>query len=191
MFLQHDRTRTNTPWGTSDDAGELAGSEGVRFYSTPSHGGYLVPPKLVSRVPALVRERCAIKASVGDWYEEDCAAAVVAVVFSLCSGDRLNDARGVVVLYFGPIIARALGIDPETFPEALARFGVWEEDKRLRAIKSPDLIVSASGDWHERCPKGAVLVTTADDREHLVTAESYRARTPLNLLSKCVPWVAS
>jgi len=104
----------STPWGRSDGPGDLVGTEGIRFYSTPSHGGYFVPRRLVGRVPMTVRARCAIIRMDGDWYEEDCAAAVVAHVFGFS-----EDAAGSVVAWYGPDVARLIGIDPSRFQKSL------------------------------------------------------------------------
>ena len=76
----------NTPWGKSDHAkryGSGSASLYVMFYSTPSHGGFLVTADMLARMPEGLRD---IKTfvgenSIGKWYEEDCDWAIVSLAF--------------------------------------------------------------------------------------------------------------
>lgn len=58
----------NSPWGAVDYRRMIA--PGVVFVETPSHGGALVSPELVSLIPENLRTR-------DGWYEEDCEIAAV------------------------------------------------------------------------------------------------------------------
>lgn len=69
-----------TPWGVADRV-ELVGDSGIVFVSTPSHGGYWVPPSLDVEIDPLYRAWGQRWAAEG-WYEEDCCAAAVAVCLS-------------------------------------------------------------------------------------------------------------
>jgi len=53
----------NTPWGRSDSYQEE--TAGIKFYGTPSHGGYFIPKKLNETIPEYMRNE-------NQWYEEDC-----------------------------------------------------------------------------------------------------------------------
>jgi hypothetical protein len=64
-----------------------------------------------------------------------------------------------------------------------AQFQERKKEDALRAAKSPDLIVSASGDWKAGVPKDMVEVTTADDRKYFVWRKEYDNRKRPNLLS--------
>ena len=78
--------RTMTPWGKPDDVEVVA--PGIHFYSTPSHGGYLISDERFESMPAHLR---AVQTFVnrnrpewvghGHWYEEDCDWAIVALAF--------------------------------------------------------------------------------------------------------------
>ena len=56
---------SQSPWGVVDAA--TPHRSGAVFVSTPSHGGFWVPPALRSLIPG---QSCA-------WFEEDCAAHLV------------------------------------------------------------------------------------------------------------------
>lgn len=76
----------HTPWGKADHQkkyGSGSASIYVMFYSTPSHGGFLVTDDMRARMPAALREikTWAGRNSIGTWYEEDCDWAIVALAF--------------------------------------------------------------------------------------------------------------
>ena len=69
--------RTSTPWGKPDHMETIA--EGIHFFQTPSHGGYLISEDRYQSMPAHLRD---IKTFAGGrWYEEDCDWAIVAMAF--------------------------------------------------------------------------------------------------------------
>ena len=65
-----------TPWGESDYSATTP-VEGVEFYATPSHGGFLVRLKPGARLPAWAFTIGEWEPGVGAWFEEDCAWAAV------------------------------------------------------------------------------------------------------------------
>lgn len=75
------------------------------------------------------------------------------------------------------LLARGITPDPDKYAYWLQN----ETDSRMRAAKHPNLIISAIGRGDK-----VVEVDTADGKTHFVTAESYRKRSGLNLLSNCV-----
>jgi hypothetical protein len=66
-----------TPWGAADHMDTIA--EGIVFYSTPSHGGFWLSAERLRQVNKVFREATFVKG--GQWYEEDCDAAMVVVSF--------------------------------------------------------------------------------------------------------------
>lgn len=80
---------TETPWGASDH--ESVKAEGIIWYSTPSHGGFWLNAerrKLFSEALPDFRPW----AGAG-WFEEDCDAAVIAIVFpDVFSAGEIYDA---------------------------------------------------------------------------------------------------
>lgn len=69
-----------TPWGQSDGPVEYL-PNGIYFASTPSHGGYFVPKKLLSRIPP-EHQAYAVKWSGSpQWYEEDVAYNIIYISF--------------------------------------------------------------------------------------------------------------
>jgi len=66
-----------TPWGESDSESRFA--DGITFYTTPSHGGFLLSHERRQQMPETYRKRATF---AGDnWYEEDCDAALVIASF--------------------------------------------------------------------------------------------------------------
>ena len=105
-----------TPWGAPDTV-EPIGTDGIAFVSTPSHGGFYVPPALNSRVPAEHRAITFNRQGESGWYEEDCDAALVVLAFpSLFGPHAVALARVAFDHWFAPQIARAnpeYGVDTE------------------------------------------------------------------------------
>jgi hypothetical protein len=69
----------HTPWGKSDYSERFA--PGIVFYGTSSHGGiHLSPARVAGMIPELLAANVA--SGYGEqWYEEDCAVALVALSF--------------------------------------------------------------------------------------------------------------
>lgn len=195
-----------TPWGKSDSIVKLA--QGFSWVGTPAHGGFAVSDRFarkhLSPAALLKGER------YGNYYfyEEDAAYSIVAwEIFGfdnnmpLIGGARTANQDGtqltIEVSDLGKftrdtllktlstyhadyLIAR--NIEPD--PEGLYTYNQHKLRDRLQADKSPDLVVSAVGDWHRDCPKGFVLVTTASDERWLVKADEYASsRCIVTLLS--------
>lgn len=114
----------NTPWGKADHSkryGSGSASIYVMFYSTPSHGGFLVTKDMEARMPSGL---AAIKTyagenAIGKWYEEDCNWAIVALAFPY-----LFDAKDVfAAVEGGNMIWR--GYDGEPDKEAMPEVRAW------------------------------------------------------------------
>ncbi len=65
-----------TPWGPADCRTMI--TDGLDFYSTPSHGGYRVSGAMLKRIPAAARAATWRKLGEQGWYEEDEDWAIVA-----------------------------------------------------------------------------------------------------------------
>lgn len=66
-----------TPWGDATYSRTIA--PGITWYDTPGHGGYLLSPARRAAMPEPVRDFQTFAG--GDWYEEDCDAALVVLSF--------------------------------------------------------------------------------------------------------------
>lgn len=65
-----------TPWGPTQQIEQKGG--GIIHVSTASHGGLLVPPAMYDAMPAPLRQNAY---GGGNWFEEDCEWALVALAF--------------------------------------------------------------------------------------------------------------
>lgn len=95
--------RITTPWGFADQVEDVA--PGVKFASTPSHGGYFLTADRQARMPEYFRDKDANTAA--GWYEEDCHGAFVALVFEdVASPARRDAARKVVACFYPDLLER-------------------------------------------------------------------------------------
>ncbi len=96
----------NTPWGRADYVREIG--NGILSVSTPSHGGYYVPPAMVARMPEAAR---ATFCGVSGWFEEDCDWALVAMSFpELFPPEAVGHARRTVACCKSAEVCAAFGI---------------------------------------------------------------------------------
>lgn len=90
------RRGDDSPWGPIQ-AITFRGQAGIAFVSTASHGGFYVPSKLLGRISAAGQEYAARWSGSRNWFEEDCAAALVVVAFpELFTSGEVASAREVV-----------------------------------------------------------------------------------------------
>ena len=176
----------NTPWGKSDSKATLA--RGISFVTTPSHGGFMVSQTAAGKyfTPAAIKRGKAYGAYLA--YEEYCDYAIVLLElpqalrlkWSINVPTREKLIQGLSHWHADYLVE--VGIEPNA--EGLKWFNENRQHDRMREDKSPDLIVSASGDWKHGVPKGMVEVTTAAGTRHFVWADEYATRnTNLTLLS--------
>jgi hypothetical protein len=173
-----------TPWGKPDSKTTLA--RGISFVTTPSHGGFMVALAMANRFLSVAANRRGLK--YGDYlaFEEDGDALIVLLELPVSMLEKLGGFPTVAALVKSLSIWHAdylleRGITPDL--EGLKFFNENRQADRVRADKSPDLIVSASGDWAAWVPKGRVDITTADGKRYTVPASEYAPKT-LNLLSQ-------
>jgi hypothetical protein len=185
-----------SPWGQVDGHTRLC--DGVYSCSTPEHGGIVVSQTVAGKL--LSEPARALGDALGGflWYEEDELWTVPMlefpqawpVKFGRRPADELTEAaiRAELVKTLSravPDYLLARGITPD--PVGYARYHAEREAGRLRTAHDPDYIVCAEG-AHRTGSADVVLVTTADGREHRVSAVSYHTvdlRSPLLLLSAC------
>lgn len=68
-----------TPWGTADNIAPV-GDQGIRFVSTPSHGGIFVPDELLAKMPEALKGSNSYS-GCGNWFEEDVEWAIPVLAF--------------------------------------------------------------------------------------------------------------
>lgn len=170
----------NTPWGRSDS--KTTYLRGVSFVSTPGHGGFAITPSAALKYLSTSAVSRALKYGSYYFFEEDCDAYLVHFEIAQTRAAGLSDETILMALsqwHADYLIER--GIEPN--PVGLKFFNENKQADRMRADKSPDLIVSASGDWADWVPKGRVGVITADGKRYTVRASEYAPKN-LNLLSQ-------
>jgi hypothetical protein len=175
----------HTPWGRSDYQKQFR--RGVTWVSTPSHGGFMIAEgtarELLSAAAIAEGELCCGYLA----FEEDCDAAIV--LYELPETregfSNTSDAELIASLSAWNLpYLRARGIEPDA--QGAAFWQERHEEERMRAEKSPDLIIAGFGDWAEWVPAGRVGLCTADGKRYTAPAAAYDARKGLNLLSKLV-----
>jgi hypothetical protein len=174
----------NTPWGKSDSKITLA--RGISFVTTPSHGGFAVTPTAALQYLSTAAVARATKYGSYYFFEEDCDTYIV--LFELPQALRIKWSTGVptkealiksLSLWHADYLIE-VGTTPDA--EGLKGFNENRLRDRMQADKSPDLIVSAFGEWAEWVPKGRTGVITADGKRWTVPASEYSVKN-LNLLS--------
>jgi hypothetical protein len=162
---------------------------GLSWLSCSGHGGFRVSKVYAEKNLSLAALKRGLWEGNYIYFEEDCASYIIMLeIRTACTSEAFGNAptyeeiiKSLSRNYADYLVEK--GIEPE--PEAYKEYLQWEEHQERRANKDPDLIVCARGEWHTKI-EGVVEVITADDRKHLVTADSYHKRSGLNLLSKCV-----
>lgn len=190
----------SSPWGSIQYSAQIA--PGLRQVSTASHGGLLLSHGAAERLHISPMALSLGNRWQDGWaYEEDCEWAILAweipqhwpLLFRHAGWQIQADPRTYLIETLSawcPTILLYHGVSPS--PPEFARYLRRRQRDRLRAERSPELIVAARGDWAEGCPPGAVEVTTADDQVHYVTAESYyRVDVHAHFLGRCVPFPMS
>lgn len=69
----------STPWGMADHYENKM--QGIFTCSTPSHGGWFIPPEYLHNISAEGRRYAAKWSGSEQWFEEDCAWAFVCEAF--------------------------------------------------------------------------------------------------------------
>ncbi len=185
----------SSPWGSIQHQTTIA--PGLRIVSTARLGGLLLSADAAKRLHISAKAlELGARWEDGWAYEEDCEWAIIAweipqywpMLFP--SGPIHENPRQYLLDTLSawcPDLLLHHGVTP--VPGLFAHYLSRQRSERMRENRHPDLIVSARGDWADGCPKGAVEVTTADEKIHYVTEESYERRDPdAPLLSACIPF---
>ena len=161
---------TYTKWGYADSKTKYA--TGVNYYSTPSHGGFILSEGKNKQIPSYARRDDRA-------YEQDCDYAIVMTFFpGLFTTDDLVAAKASLRTWHPDIYERKYG---EIIPEGES----WVKDKltfERNAIAGNWFVVRAAwGDWHEKLPAGFVGVVAEGmaNRERkyfLVPSDEYETR---------------
>jgi hypothetical protein len=102
-YLPGAPRRMWTPWGYADYVEDVG--MGIKWVNTPSHGGYYVPSKLLSRIDPAGRRYAKQWSRSENWYEEDVGWAWVWVAFPELFKDKpyfadhMKAAKELVVQY--------------------------------------------------------------------------------------------
>ena len=133
-----------TPWGKADSIKNIA--PGIKFVSTPSHGGFKLDRRNNARMPLCFRK-------AGGWYEEDCEWAMVAVVFEAHFKEHLEQAKCTIKNYWPDKWEAFSGEKLKLKDSCVLR------ELEFERVHADDYVaVSAVGDWHKDVPKGKVGV---------------------------------
>jgi hypothetical protein len=95
----------NTPWGKSDYEKNY-GQDGIKFYGTPSHGGFWVPAhcRRDMQVPIFdesLRNPRFAKQCADGWFEEDCDFNFVIVSFpELFTADEIKASQNAIKAWY-------------------------------------------------------------------------------------------
>lgn len=178
----------NTYWGPCQSIEVL--ETGAVWVSTASHGGLMLTKTYAEKHLSEAARRRGARFGSYYAYEEDCAYAIAIWELPHLHKEffKYHDANEnhkdlllkILSAWYADFLLE-IGVEPE--PIGYKSYLERQEDARMRKEKHPDLIVAARGTWFTKLP-GVIEVTTADNKEHLITEESYR-REGLNLLSKC------
>jgi hypothetical protein len=179
----------NTIWGKSDSIIRI--KRGLSWVNTPSHGGFAVAEGYAHKHLSIsARQRVEFRNGYF-WFEEDCDYAIV--MFELHDLFRSTSVTEFPInVPTKEVLIKSLshwhadylvqrGVEPDA--EGLRYFNENKQSDRMRADKSPDLIVSAFGDWADWVPSGKVGLQTADGKRYLAPSSNYQTRN-LNLLSQ-------
>jgi hypothetical protein len=184
-----------SPWGAVQTKEVF--DRGFMSVSTASHGGFMLSE-------CFARKRLSEAAlKRGDsynnyiCYEEDCDWAIPAwemrdywsKIFSYQIGKDSNYNPEQILLetlsLWNADYLLEIGVTPKE--EQYKYYRKMTIEDQMRKQKSNDVIICARGTWYTKIP-GVIEVITADDKEHLITEESYhklQEENELLLLSRC------
>lgn len=164
---------TSTPWGPAQTSRKLA--PGIMLYTTAAHGGIHLSAGKQAQMPEYLR-------CDGGWYEEDCAWALVALVFPQAfTPNQIDAARDTAKSWYPDQYARFTGSAVPVSESYVLR------ERAFHAAHAADYVaIVAWGDWQAGAPAGHVLVAAtvggmrqdpeAIRKYFLVTAARYDAR---------------
>jgi hypothetical protein len=175
----------NTIWGKSDSKITLA--RGLSWVGTPSHGGFAITTKAAQQYLTNAAIQRGERRGAYLFYEEDCLADIVLYerpqVLRLKWSTSVPTKESLIKSLSAWNADYLLEVGETPDPDGLKFFNENKQMDRMRADRSPDLIIAAFGEWAPWVEKGYVGVMTADGASWLVPANQYDNRANLNLLS--------
>lgn len=156
---------TATPWGPSQTRRNI--TRGINFYTTASHGGYILSAGMNKRIPEYARNE-------NRAYEEDCDWAIVETFLpQYFEAENVIKAKIVLMTWHPDLYERREGI---VIPPGHS----YIKDKRAEEASNRNkfVVVSACGSWHANVPTGkvgvmAVKQATGETGNFLVDANEY------------------
>lgn len=132
----------HSPWGAVQDIKEYA--TGIQFVTTAGHGGFKLDKKRNASMPEPFRNK-------GGWYEEDCEAGKVLMVFKDVFPKEHEAGVKTVKNWFPDEYEKVTG-EKLTAEESYIR----AEQEFRENTKDKLVVISAWGSWHKDVPKGMV-----------------------------------
>jgi len=167
---------TVTPWGPSQS--KVKFTQGINFYTTASHGGFILSPTKNALIPDYAR----IESGA---YEEDSDFAIVVTFFPEFFDDTQRDSASASLKTWHPDIYEKF------YHTTLLPGHSYVKDKRDfdrdAEVNNRFIVASAVNDGHENVPSGYVGVTARARRTgfvatFLVPADEYAARSPFGFV---------
>jgi hypothetical protein len=164
----------HSPWGAVQHGEKLV--DGVFFVSTAGHGGIKLDRTPNASIPDIFRNE-------GGWYEEDCDWAIPMYFLELKPEMKELAVESIRNWHWKAY--------ESWFKETIPPGSSYLKDEQLfqEANRANWVVISASGDWHEKVPEGMVgCVATLGgrrgdgrsprpaERKFLVPAEEYAKR---------------
>jgi hypothetical protein len=173
--------KVKTPWGLVISSKKYM--RGVSYVRTASHGGFILSKGFAEKNLSIAALKRGTLYNGYYCFEEDIKANIVLLEMPELREEQ-DDSDGILksLSAWHPDYLLEVNITP--FKTQYQSYLIRKEDARLRAEKSPNLIVSAMS-LSERAD--VVRVWTADDTSHYVTKESYHSvkNAGLPLIQNC------
>ncbi len=159
---------TVTKWGKSQTRRNI--TRGINFYTTASHGGYVLSAGMNKRIPEQFR-------SEDRSYEEDCDWAIVVTFLPENIGETVRDQAAKTLRDWNPDAYEfKYGVELKPGQSYIKDRKRLEEENASKYVT-----VAAWGDWHDQVPAGMVgikahMKSEGIDGWFLVPTVEYQAR---------------
>jgi hypothetical protein len=165
--MEVKKTRKYCRWGVIETENEV--SPGIKFVSTPSHGGYILSKALNDAIPDYIR-------SEDKSYEEDCAWSIVACCFPFITNraDQVEHAHATMKNWYPDEYSSLFHTTVLPSESIERRRQLFERENKNNFV-----VTSAFGDWHKNVPPGHVGVLAQRQNEKrwfMVTKQEYNTR---------------
>ena len=143
---------TSTPWGASQSSEKI--TRGINYYSTASHGGFILSEGMNKRIPEYARND-------NRAYEEDSEWAIVVTFFPKYFELKERKRALFMLRNWHPTIY-------ETYYNVVIAPGdsyIKDAQAAKEKNKNNFVVTAAWGDWHENVPSGMVGVIAMRDAD--------------------------